>query len=81
MKPLRILHVIGQRPEMTGSGIYLEALIRESRKWGCSTYRVAGVPAGSVHPAKAGHQTNGCNVFFESTSLNFPVAGMADVMP
>jgi glycosyltransferase involved in cell wall biosynthesis len=66
---------------MTGSGIYLEALIRESRKWGCSTYRVAGVPAGSVHPAKAGHQTNGCYVFFESASLNFPVAGMSDVMP
>ena len=81
MKPLRVLHVIGQRPEMTGSGIYLEALIRESRKSGLSTYRVAGVPAGSVHPVKAGHQTNSSYVFFESESLNFPVTGMSDVMP
>lgn len=81
MKHFKILHVIGQRPEMTGSGIYLEALIRESRKWGCSTYRVAGVPADSVHPAKAGRQTNGSYVFFESASLNFPVTGMSDVMP
>ena len=46
MKPLKILHVIGQRPEMTGSGIYLEALIRESKKFGLSNYRIAGVPAG-----------------------------------
>jgi len=81
MKHLKILYVIGQRPEMTGSGIYLEALIRESRKCGCSTYRVAGVPAGSFHPAKEGRQTNGSYVFFESESLNFPVAGMSDVMP
>ena len=28
MTDLRILHVLGQRPEMTGSGIYLEALIK-----------------------------------------------------
>lgn len=81
MKYLRILHVIGQRPEMTGSGIYLEALIRESQKCGFSNFRVAGVPAGSIHPAKNGHQTNGAYVFFESESLNFPVTGMSDVMP
>ena len=66
---------------MTGSGIYLEALIRESQKYGFSNYRVAGVPAGSIHPAKEGHQTNGAYVFFESESLNFPVTGMSDVMP
>ena len=34
MSNLRILHVIGQRPEMTGSGIYLESIIRESKKHG-----------------------------------------------
>ena len=66
---------------MTGSGIYLEALIRESQKHGFSTFRVAGVPAGSIHPAEEGHQTNGSYVFFESESLNFPVTGMSDVMP
>jgi glycosyltransferase involved in cell wall biosynthesis len=66
---------------MTGSGIYLEALIRESRKSGFSTYRVAGVPAGSVHASDAGRPTRGAYVFFESEPLNFPVTGMSDVMP
>jgi len=75
------MHVIGQRPEMTGSGIYLEALIRESQKFGLSNYRIAGVPAGSIHPAQDFHQTKGDYVFFESESLNFPVTGMSDVMP
>jgi hypothetical protein len=43
MTNLKILHVIGQRPEMTGSGIYLEAIIRESQKRGFSNYWIAGV--------------------------------------
>ncbi|MDX2493713.1 MAG: glycosyltransferase family 4 protein [Desulfuromusa sp.] len=66
---------------MTGSGIYLEALIRESQKYGFSNYRVAGVPAGSIHPSQDVHQTKGAYVLFESESLNFPVTGMSDVMP
>ena len=81
MNHLNILHVIGQRPEMTGSGIYLEAMIRESQKNGFSTYRVAGVPAGTISCLKDRPQTEGACVFFESESLNFPVTGMSDVMP
>ena len=33
MKPhsrLKILHVLGQRPDATGSGIYLQAMMREA---------------------------------------------------
>ena len=81
MTHLNILHVIGQRPEMTGSGIYLEAMIRESQRYGFSNYRVAGVPAGTIPPLKNRPQTEGACVFFESGSLNFPVTGMSDVMP
>ena len=81
MTPLKILHVIGQRPEMTGSGIYLEAIIRESQKHGFSNYWVAGVPAGRTHPLKEVPQVKGSFVFFESESLDFPVTGMSDVMP
>jgi len=81
MTQLKILHVIGQRPEMTGSGIYLEAIIRESQKHGFSNYRVAGVPAGGIHPFKDMVRVKGSFVFFESESLDFPVTGMSDVMP
>ena len=35
---------------MTGSGIYLESIIRESEKHGFSNHKVAGVPAGRNHP-------------------------------
>lgn len=81
MKNLKVLHVLGQRPEMTGSGIYLEALIRESHKFGFSNYKIAGVPFGSVDPSKEISRAQSSYVFFESEPLNFPVPGMSDVMP
>ena len=81
MKPLKILHVIGQRPEMTGSGVYLESIIRESEKHGFYNYRVAGVPVGRNHPSKDVHRTGGSYVFFDAKPLNFSVPGMSDVMP
>ncbi|MGD9006930.1 MAG: glycosyltransferase family 4 protein [Desulfobacteraceae bacterium] len=81
MTDLRILHVLGQRPEMTGSGIYLEALIRESRKHGITCYRIAGIPAGSQPCPVDQPSVDGDFVFFDSEPLDFPVVGMSDVMP
>ena len=66
---------------MTGSGIYLEAIIRESQKHGFSNYRVAGVPAGRIPQAADNSPTESAYVLFESAALNFPVTGMSDVMP
>jgi glycosyltransferase involved in cell wall biosynthesis len=77
----KILHILGQRPEMTGSGIYLEALIRESEKRGYSNYWVAGVPVGADQPPRGMAQVQGAYVYFESDHLDFPVPGMSDVMP
>lgn len=81
MKDFRVLHLLGQRPEMTGSGIYVEALIRESRKHGIACCRIAGVPAGSLDSKKVRSSVDGDHVLFESETLDFPVVGMSDVMP
>ena len=66
---------------MTGSGIYLEALIRESQKRGYSNYWVAATPVGMDKLPKSLTQVNGAYVYFESKELNFPIPGMSDVMP
>jgi len=81
MTNLRVLHVLGQRPEMTGSGIYLEALIRESQKFGITCYRISGVPESNRESLPARSSVDGQTVYFESERLNFPVVGMSDVMP
>lgn len=78
---MRVLHVIGQRPEKTGSGIYLQAIAREIKNRGFSNYLIAGVPAGT-DPDLENIPTAHCRyVYFESESLPFPVTGMSDVMP
>jgi glycosyltransferase involved in cell wall biosynthesis len=66
---------------MTGSGIYLEALIRESRKCGINCFRIAGVPADSQPCTAAQPSAHEDYVVFESKTLDFPVVGMSDVMP
>lgn len=81
MANLKILHLLGQRPEKTGSGIYLEAIIRESEKQGHLNYRIAAVPTGKSLPIEEVFQTRSSYVFFGSEPLNFPVPGMSDVMP
>lgn len=78
---MKILHVIGQRPERTGSGIYLQAVAREASKAGHSNYMVAGVPSDTV-PELSCISGDCCRyVEFESRKLQFPVTGMSDVMP
>lgn len=78
---MKVLHVIGQRPEKTGSGIYLRAVAGKSKKMGFSNYLVAGVPKDRI-PELEDIPAACCKyVYFESDSLNFPVAGMSDVMP
>ena len=83
---MKILHVIGQRPEKTGSGIYLQAIARESQKWGHCNYMVAGVALDDI-PDLTSIPRDCCQyVEFESDHrsndhLGFPVTGMSDVMP
>lgn len=78
---MKILHVIGQRPEKTGSGIYIRAIMQKSREYGFSNYLVAGVPSGNVPALEEPPPENCAYVYFESGRLNFPVTGMSDVMP
>jgi glycosyltransferase involved in cell wall biosynthesis len=81
MSAFRVLHVLGQRPEMTGSGIYLRALIKESEKRGLTCYHVAGVPAGDPILQADRQASNGAYVVFDTDPLDFPVVGMSNVMP
>ncbi len=84
--PMKILHVIGQRPEKTGSGIYLQAIAHESEKQGLCNYMVAGVPIDDI-PDLTNISRDCCQyVQFGSDHrsddhLQFPVTGMSDVMP
>jgi glycosyltransferase involved in cell wall biosynthesis len=78
---MKILHLLSQRPESTGSGIYIRAMMENARKAGHRNYLLAGIAA-DEDPAIEGHGPNQCAfVRFGGADLPFPVVGMSDVMP
>jgi hypothetical protein len=78
---MKILHLLSQRPEATGSGIYIQAMIREASRRGHENFLLAGVDQGEEpHPEGLGAAA-GEFVRFQGGDLPFPVVGMSDVMP
>ncbi len=68
---------------MTGSGITLEALVREAGQRGWDQHVLCGLPAGDSVPAVGGLPTERVHAvrFGPKGHLPFPVPGMSDVMP
>ncbi len=78
-RPYRILHVTAQKPDSTGSGVYLSQVVAACARQGCEQAVVCGIGPDDV-PALPG----GVGVYpvrFETEELPFPVVGMSDVMP
>ena len=78
----RILHVLSQRPSLTGSGVTLEVLVRHAAAQGWAQRAVVGVP--STDPIPSVGDLPDEHIFplrFETDALPFPVPGMSDVMP
>ena len=80
---MRILHCLSQIPGKTGSGVYLQAIVREAAGNGIEQAVVCGLP--TAMPLAESHlEIESGSVFavrFETKALPFTVAGMSDVMP
>ncbi len=80
-KKLKILHVLGQRPDSTGSGIYLQSMMREAAKCGHNNFMIAGIQPDSdveLH----GISLEQCRfVRFNGSDIPFRIPGMTDIMP
>lgn len=78
---MKILHLLSQRPECTGSGVYLQNVIDQAGQAGHRNMLLAGIPVGPPPslPCLGGQEA--CYVTFSGGDLPFPVAGMSDVMP
>jgi glycosyltransferase involved in cell wall biosynthesis len=79
---VRILHLLSQRPLLTGSGITLDAFVRYGAAAGHDQRVVVGVPADDPAPPVGGLASEQIHRLpFGSPPLDFPVPGMSDVMP
>ena len=78
---MRILHALSQRPEATGSGIYVRAMVREAFHAGHENFLLAGIPSDDQPQLDCLTGDQCAFVHFETGGLPFPVVGMSDVMP
>lgn len=77
---MRILNVTAQKPDSTGSGIYLAELVRAEAALGHETAVLCGIAATDKVTTLPG-ETKLYGVRFETEALPFPVCGMSDIMP
>ena len=79
---MKILHLISQHPESTGSGFYLQNIIRQASARGHINYLVAGVSDNQLPQLKCIERASCQFVHFaKGTTLDFSIPGMSDVMP
>jgi glycosyltransferase involved in cell wall biosynthesis len=78
----KVLHVLSQRPSLTGSGITLDSMVDIAREAGWDQHAVVGSPASNPAPNVGGLPHGSISpLLFDSSPLNFPIPGMSDVMP
>ena len=78
---LKILHVISQRPDSTGSGIYVQAMIREAESYSYDNYLVAAVGSQWRDDIACIDKAKSLFVSFQNGDVSCNIPGMSDVMP
>jgi glycosyltransferase involved in cell wall biosynthesis len=78
----KILHLIAQKPDYTGSGIYLQGIIKEATKKLYPQALVTGISRDDDMDEFQFPDTLAIYpVYFDTKELPFPVVGMSDTMP
>jgi len=83
MKPtkLKILHLLSQRPDSTGSGFYIQAMLREAKAKNHDNYLIAGIQSDQAPVLKCISKQNCSYVRFGGDDISYRIVGMSDVMP
>jgi len=77
----KILHLISQRPNSTGSGMYLQAMIREAKICGYDNFLLAGISKDGYDEIDFIEQDKAMFVKFNDADVSHHIPGMSDVMP
>jgi glycosyltransferase involved in cell wall biosynthesis len=78
---MKILHILSQKPEATGSGIYITAMMKNAAARGHENYLIAGVHPGFEPDPEILGTGNFSFIRFEGGDLPYRIPGMSDVMP
>ncbi|MDX6706972.1 MAG: alpha-maltose-phosphate synthase [Solirubrobacteraceae bacterium] len=78
----RVLHILSQRPGRSGSGVFLQAIVREAGRRGHRQHVIAAGPPGTSFAELPGIARGEFTLIaFPAAGAPFPVPGNSDVMP
>ncbi|MBU0969677.1 MAG: glycosyltransferase family 4 protein [Proteobacteria bacterium] len=78
---MKILHIISQAPDFTGSGKFIQQIILKAGAGGHENFLVAAVQPGCDIPCDLISLDHAVFVEFAGKDLDFPIPGMSDAMP
>lgn len=78
---MKILHLISQYPQQTGSGFYIQNIIRQCKAKGYSVHLIAAVSGDNAPELPFLEDNEYTLIRFEQGELDFTIPGMSDVMP
>ena len=78
---MRLLHILSQLPDRTGSGVYLQSLVRQAHRRGHEQRVIAAANLGQEVKIPCLPHEQLTLVRFNSEELPFMLPGMSDVMP
>jgi glycosyltransferase involved in cell wall biosynthesis len=78
---MKILHIISQTPDFTGSGKFIQEIISQGTQNGHENFLLAGVQADFELPDTLIAKDHCSFVKFDGKDLAYPIPGMSDVMP
>lgn len=76
---MKILNITAQRPDSTGSGVYLAEMVKAFSRLGHQQAVIAGITSDEESPFS--EDVLFCPVYYETEQLPYPVLGMSDEMP
>jgi len=78
---MKVLHLISQRPDSTGSGMYLQAVMKHAARSGHENFLLAGIQQDKRPKLQSVSEANCAYLNFESSDNPSMLIGMSDVMP
>ena len=78
---MKILHILSQRPDSTGSGYYLQNIVRLAEQAGHRNFLLAALPLGEEIRLSGVDATAMEFIRFNGGDLESAMPGMSDVMP
>jgi len=78
---MKILHILSQMPDFTGSGKTIQAIMEQAGTRGHENFMIAGIQDGFKPEPSLIRPDHTFFVRFDGVDLDFPLPGMSDVMP